>query len=116
MKIVVSATVEKAKQTNPFRLHQIASEVLPEIKTNMSSGSLMKVMMSFISGDMTDSTGWPFETQGWINYNGAWCGAPVTLKSNVEELHEKYFGQLDYEPTETVQEISSEISRRTGYY
>lgn len=116
MKIVVSATVEKAKKTNPFKLHQIASEVLPEIKTNMSSGSLMKVMMSFISGDMTDSTGWPFNTQGWTNYNGAWCGAPVTLKSNVEELHEKYFGQLDYEPTETVQEISSEISRRTGYY
>lgn len=116
MKIVVSATVEKAKQTNPFRLHQIASEVLPEIKTNMSSGSLMKVMMSFISGDMTDSTGWPFETQGWINYNGAWCGPPVTLKSNVSKLHEKYFGQLDYEPTETVQEISAEISRRTGYY
>lgn len=116
MKLVVSATVEKAKKTSPLKLHRIANEVLPQIKTNMSSGSLMKVMLRFISGDMTDSTGWPFVTQGWTNYNGAWCGPPVTLKSNVEELHEKYFGQLDYEPTETVQDLSAEISRRTGYY
>lgn len=116
MKIVVSAAVEKAKKTNPFKLNEIASQVLPEIKTNMDTNSMMKVMMNFISYDMTDNTGWPFETAGWTNYNGAWCGPPVTLTRNVSKLHEKYFGQSGYDPTKTVQEISAEISRRTGYY
>lgn len=116
MKLVVSAAVEKAKHTSPIKLHQIASQVLPEIKTNMDTASMIQVMMTFISGDMTASTGWPFDTQGWTNYNGAWCGPPVTLKSNVRKLHEKYFGQPDYDPSQTVLDISAEISRRTGYY
>lgn len=116
MKIVVSAAVEKAKKTNPLKLNQIASQVLPEIKTNMDTNSMMRVMMSFIRNDMTESAGWPFNVGSWTNYNGAWCGPPVTLKTNVSELHEKFFGQPGYEPTQAVQDISAEISRRTGLY
>ena len=116
MKIVVSAAVEKAKKTNPFKLKQIADQVMPQIRTNMDTNSLLKVMFAFLRYDMTDSVGWPFETGSWTNYNGAWVGPPVTLKRNVSELHEKYFGQPGYEPTQTVQDISKEISRRTGLY
>lgn len=116
MKIVVSAAVDKAKKTNPMQLNQIANEVLPQIKTNMEANSLLKVMVDFLRYDMSGSTGWPFDIQGWVNYNGAWCGPPVTLESNVKKLHKKYFAQKNYDPTKTVQEISAEISRRTGYY
>ena len=82
----------------------------------MDTNSLLKVMFAFLRYDMTDSAGWPFETGSWTSYNGAWVGPPVTLKRNVTELHEKYFGQPGYEPTQTVQDISKEISRRTGLY
>lgn len=116
MKIVVSAAVDKAKKTNPLKLKQIADQVLPEIKTNMDTNSLLKVMFSFIRNDMSESAGWPFDVGSWINYSGAWCGPPVTLERNVSELHEKFFGQPDYDPTNTVKDISAEISRRTGYY
>ena len=116
MKIVVSAAVAKAKKTNPVKLNQIAGKVLPEIKTNLDTGDMMKVLFNFLRYDMTDSVGWPFKTEGWTAYNGAWCGPPVTLKRNVRELHEKYFGQPGYEPSGVVQDISKEISRRTGYY
>ncbi len=116
MKIVVSATVDKAKKTNPMQLNQIANDVLPQVKTNMGTGDLLKVMVAFLRYDMSGSAGWPFDTQGWVNYNGAWCGAPVTLESNVKKLHKKYFAQKNYAPTDTVCEISAEISRRTGYY
>lgn len=116
MKIVVSAAVEKAKKTNPLKLKEIADQVMPQIRTNMDTTSLLKVMVSFLRYDMTDSAGWPFETGSWTTYQGAWVGPPVTLKRNVTELHEKYFGQSGYEPTDTVQDISKEISRRTGLY
>lgn len=116
MKIVVSAAVDKAKKTNPMQLNKIAEQVLPQIKTNMETNNMLKVMVDFFRYDMSGSTGWPFDTAGWTNYNGAWCGPPVTLESNVKKLHKKYFGQKSYDPTKTVQEISAEISRRTGYY
>ena len=115
MKIVVSATVEKALK-NPWKIPKAANVALPQIRTNMSTGDMMGAMMAFLTKDMTDSVGWPFDTSGWTAYNGAWCGVPVTLNSNVTELHEKYFGQAGYTPTERVQEISAEISARTGYY
>lgn len=115
MKIVVSATVEKALK-NPWKIPKAANVALPQVRSNMGTGDIMGVMMAFLTKDMTDSVGWPFDTSGWIAYNGAWCGVPVTLNSNVTELHEKYFGQADYTPTERVQEISAEISARTGYY
>lgn len=116
MKIVVSAAVDKAKKTNPLKLNEIAENVLPQIKTNMETNAMLKVMVDFLRYDMSGSTGWPFDTRGWTNYNGAWCGPPVTLESNVKKLHKKYFGQKGYKPTNAVQEISGEISRRTGYY
>lgn len=115
MKIVVSATVEKALK-NPWKIPKAANVALPQIRTNMSTGDMMGAMIAFVTKDMTDSVGWPFDTSGWTAYNGAWCGVPVTLNSNVTELHEKYFGQAGYTPTKIVQEISAEISARTGYY
>jgi anionic cell wall polymer biosynthesis LytR-Cps2A-Psr (LCP) family protein len=115
MKIVVSATVEKALK-NPWKILKCANVALPQVRTNMSSNDIMGVALSFVTNKMTDSVGWPFDTSGWTAYNGAWCGVPVTLNSNVTELHEKYFGQAGYTPTKKVQDISAEISARTGYY
>lgn len=115
MKIMVSATVEKALK-HPFKIPKAASASLPQIGTNMGTGKLLSVMMSFVTKDMTASVGWPFDTSGWTAYNGAWVGVPVTLNSNVTELHEEYFAQPGYTPTKKVQDISAEISARTGYY
>lgn len=114
MKIMLSATIDKAKHTNPLVLNQIANNVLPQIKTNMSNTDMMAVMMSILTKDMTGSTGWPFEITGWSS--NAWYGVPDTLESNVVELHETYFGQPGYIVTNTVQEISKNISYRTGIY
>ena len=115
MKIVVSAAVDQAKK-HPLKVSKAASVALPQIKTNMGTGDLLKVAKSFVFSDMTGSTGWPFDTSGWTAPNGAWCGVPVTLDRNVAQLHEEYFGQEGYVSTQTVQDISAEISARTGYY
>lgn len=115
MKIVVAAAVDKAK-SNPLKMIAAADAALPQVKSNMGTANLMNVMMKFMKNDMTDSTGWPFTNSGWTAPNGAWCGIPTTLSRNVAQLHEEYFGQGGYTPSQTVQDISAEISRRTGYY
>ena len=63
--------------------------------------------------NVTDSIGWPYETRG--KTMGAWYGIPVTLESNVTELHQELFGESDYVPSETVQNISDSIVSKTGY-
>ena len=114
MKIVLSATIDKAKHTNPVKLNEIANTVLPQIKTNMSNTDMMSIMLSLVTKDMTGSAGWPFEVTGWSS--NAWYGVPDTLQSNVVQLHEQYFGQPGYTVTDTVEEISKNISYRTGIY
>ena len=62
---------------------------------------------------VTDSIGWPYETKG-ITLS-AWYRVPVTLEENVTRLHEELFGEENYTPTATVQEISDSIIKKTGY-
>ena len=114
MKIVLSATIDKAKHTNPVKLNKIANTVLPQIKTNMTNTDMMSAMMSLVTNESTGNAGWPFTVTGWSS--NAWYGVPDTLKSNVEELHEQYFGQPGYTVTDTVEEISKNISYKTGIY
>lgn len=114
MKIMLSATIDKAKHTNPMVINQISEDILPQIKTNLSNADMMQLMVSVLTKDMTGSTGWPFEVTGWSS--NAWYGVPDTLESNVVQLHEQYFGQPGYDASETVKEISRNISYKTGIY
>lgn len=115
MKIVVQAAFDKAKNTDVRTLKKIAKDILPEVKTNMSSADMMGMLLKVNSYSMTKSNvGWPYETRGWTG--AAWYGPPVTLTSNVKKLHEEFFGQSDYTPTQDVQNISERISAMTGYY
>ncbi len=114
MKIVVKATFEKAMEMDVKALRKISSEILPEVKTNMSSRDMLKMVMDIASYEMTDSIGWPYTTRGWTG--AAWYGPPVTLYTNVVQLHEELFAQEGYTPTDAVQSISSDISAKTGYY
>ena len=80
----------------------------------MSSADMMDMVLKLNSYEMTDSVGWPYDVGQWSN--GGWFGPPVTLSSNVTKLHEQFFGQEGYTPTQDVQKISKRISAKTGLY
>ena len=114
MKIVVKAAFKKAAKMDTKALKKISNEILPEIKTNMSSADMMDMVLKLNSYEMTDSVGWPYDVGEWSH--GGWYGPPVTLSSNVTKLHEQFFGQEGYTPTQDVQNISKRISAKTGLY
>lgn len=114
MKIVVKAAFDKAKEFDISAIKKISNEILPEIKTNMSSSDMLGMVLKLNSFSMTDSEGWPYDVGSWSN--GGWYGPPVTLSSNVTKLHEQFFAQDGYTPTEDVQSISERISATTGLY
>lgn len=115
MKIVLKAAFDKAKTLSLPDLNRIADQILPTVKTNITTNEMMEMVLKITAYNITETEGWPFTTEGWSN-NGVWYGPPITLKSNVSELHEKYFEQPDYVPTQRVTEISDRISSVTGWW
>lgn len=114
MRDVLMGVVNKAKKMSVTKLNTLADTLLPKVYTNMNATEMIGLLPQLASYKITDSTGWPYNTKG-ATINGVWYGPPVTLESNVRELHQKVYGQTDYEPSEKVKEISNKIVNKTGY-
>ena len=113
MRTVVEAMIEKFKTKSISEMNQIIDQILPEVYTNITSSDIFSLLPSITSFRVTDSIGWPYETRG-ITLD-RWYGVPVTLESNVQQLHEEAFGETGYTPSDRVKEISNEIIGTTGY-
>ena len=113
MRTVVEAMLSKAKTLGVGQLNSFADTILPRIRTNISSSEIWGLVPKLASFKVTESLGWPYETKG-ITLD-RWYGIPVTLESNVKKLHQEAFEQADYEPSETVKEMSNAIIKKTGY-
>jgi len=114
MRDIMMGVVDKAKKMSVTKLNSLADTLLPKVYTNMSATEIIGLIPQLAGYKITDSTGWPYNTKG-ATINGVWYGPPVTLESNVKELHEKVYGQINYEPSEKVKEISNKIVNKTGY-
>lgn len=113
MRTVVEAMFDKLKTKSIGEINSFADKVLPLIYTNIDSGEMISMIPDLMSYKITDSIGWPYDTKG-ITLD-RWYGVPVTLESNVSELHKELFGEENYTPSSTVQEISDKIVTKTGY-
>ena len=113
MRTVVEAMMKKAKTLSIGQLNSFANTILQRISTNITSGDILGLIPSLASMSVDESIGWPYETKG-ITLD-RWYGIPVTLESNVKKLHQEAFEQTDYEPSETVKEMSNAIIKKTGY-
>lgn len=114
MRDVMMAVVNKAKKMSVGQLNSLADTLLPKVYTNINSGEIISLIPQLASYKIVDSTGWPYDTKG-ATINGVWYGPPITLESNVKELHEKVYGQTDYQVSDKVKEISNKIVKKTGY-
>ena len=113
MRDVLTAVMNKIKTFDISRLNSFIDFVLPKIYTNISASDVFSMIPSLTSIKVTNSIGWPYNTQG-ITLD-RWYGVPITLESNVKQLHEEVFGETDYTPSETVKQISQSIVDKTGY-
>lgn len=113
MRTVLEAVFNKVKKQELSEISNFVDIVLPHISTNMSTNSIISLVPSAVFYKITDSTGWPYDVSGYSS--DAWYGVPVTLESNVKEFHQNIFGNSDYTPSDTVEEISDSIIAETGY-
>lgn len=114
MRTVLEAVFEKAKKMSPNELIKLANMILPEISTNIPQSEIVSMIPEIAQYKVADSIGWPYNTRG-ITLNGVWYGPPITLRSNVIQLHKELFEDEEYEPSEKVNSISQSIVNKTGY-
>lgn len=113
MRTVLEAMLTKLKTKNVSEINKFVDVILPQIYTNITAGDIFGLIPSIMDYKVSESIGWPYETKG-ITLD-RWYGVPITLESNVKQLHQEAFGEPDYEPSSTVKEISNSIITKTGY-
>lgn len=113
MRTVIEAMFSKLKTRNIKQISSFADSILPHVYTNISATDIISMVPSIAKYKVTQSIGWPYNTKG--KTMDRWYGIPVTLESNVIQLHKEAFGEEDYMPSDTVKSISQSIVNKTGY-
>ena len=113
MRDVIEAMAKKARTLSVGEVNDMLDQILPLIYTNISVSDMLALLPDAMNYKICESVGWPNETRG-ITLD-RWYGVPVTLESNVEQLHKKVFEDEEYVVPDEVKEISDKIINRTGY-
>ena len=113
-RLVIQKMVEKAIKSDLKTINNMIDEIFPKIKTSLSMTEILSYAKYFAKYKIGETAGFPFEKgNGNISGKGS-CVFPITLKSNVQELHKFLFGEEDYEPSSKVKDISEEIAYIVG--
>ena len=116
-RVVIQKVVEKAKKNGLDAVQGMINDVLPMCKTSFSIAEIIKLARQAFSFDIEKTAGFPFEHIEKTVYVGSKAldaVVPVTLETNVQELHEFLFDDEDYECSATVKEYSNDISVLSG--
>lgn len=113
MRIVIEAMFSKLKTKSLAEINSFADAILPHVYTNISAKDIISMVPSMAKYKVTESIGWPYDTKG--KTMDRWYGIPITLESNVTQLHKEAFGEDGYVPSDTVKTISQSIINKTGY-
>ena len=113
MRTVIEAMFSKLKTKNLNEINSFADKILPHVYTNISATDIISMVPSMSKYKVTESIGWPYDTKG--KTMDRWYGIPITLESNVTQLHKEAFGEENYTPSSDVKSISDSIINKTGY-
>ena len=92
----------------------LINTMMDYISTSLSNTEILALATGITKYNISDTTGFPFNYQGADIGSAGDCVVPVNLAANVTELHRYLFGEENYTPSQTVQEISNQIIANTG--
>ena len=112
MRTVISAMLERLKTKSIGEINSFIDEMLPMVYTNITANDMISLLPNITKYKIITSIGWPYRTTEVLYDN--YYGIPVTLESNVVQLHKEAFGEPDYVVSDTVKAISDKIIKRSG--
>lgn len=114
---VFNKVFNKLAKLSSLKLANLVTKIYPNIRTSMSTTELSTMLRGYMQLDSKKLTNQhvPFDNYyAFVNYEGSSI-APKTLVDNVTLLHQSIYGtEKSYTPSDTVNEISDGIVRRTG--
>ena len=113
MREVLAAMLEKLKTKSVGEINTLIDNLLPMVYTNITVNDMISLIPNVANYKISTSIGWPYKTEG-ITFDN-YYGIPITLESNVVQLHKEAFGEENYVVSDTVKTISDKIIEKSGY-
>lgn len=113
-RLIIELALQKMKSADLATLDNLVKTVFPQIATSASMNDLLSMVANVGHYKISSTYGFPEDNGGKRVGGRGYCVIPRTLASNVVKLHEFFFDDKDYEPSETVEDISSHIADVTG--
>lgn len=113
---VLQKVVEAAKKASLPTLNKIIDEVLPQVSTNLNTNDFVGLAASAARYKIGEMKGYPFDvttTENVIGLEGSYVVA-IGFADNVKQLHKFLFGVEDYQSSDKVIEIDSDVAYITG--
>lgn len=112
---VVAKLVEKAKKADVKTLYGVVNKLFPMVLTSFEKKELVELGTSMLTYTLGETAGFPFSHRTGGKGGEGDDEVPVTLESNVIELHAYLFEEYDYRPSAKVLKINRQIIEDTGY-
>lgn len=115
---VIKAIEAQAKQASLATLTKVFENAADDIFTSLDSSTIMELLTKIADYRIVDESGFPelnMQENVSMGAKGS-CQVPVNLESSVAWLHEFLFGDDQYQVSDTVKEISSQILRDARGY
>ncbi len=112
---VVNQILEKAKKQDIGTLLNLCEVIFPEIRTNLTLADVLGLAPNL--GDYKIVNQFPFpyhQVDALVGSSGS-VKVPLGLADDVAQLHKDLFGDENYEPSATVEQISNKIEKLSGY-
>ena len=113
MRIVIKKVTKKLKKKNLFQLKRIMELCLDDCKTNLSQNDLIGFAQRMTKVSFNKSVGYPYTVKTGM-LDGRSYVFPGNLEESARKLHKEFYNEEEYEPSDTLKEISNYIISRVG--
>lgn len=115
-KEVLSKAFEKLKKSGPVTMIKAANSLSSEVRTSLNPAEIASLALKAMRFNISETNGFPNDQYRAVGYIGDQsCVIPVHLTDNVVWLHQYLFNDSSYQVSSTVQEISNQVSAKSGY-
>lgn len=112
-RMVIEKVVEKLQSANLATINKIIDDVFEEIGTNFTLTEILSYAKDFKKYKLGETVGFPYNVStGTLSGIGSTV-IPTSFTSDVQQLHQFFFGDDGYTPSETVQNIAAGIQKKS---
>lgn len=113
-RLVIEKVVEKIQAANLSTLNKIIDDVFEEIGTNFTLTEILSYAKDFKKYKLGETTGFPYNVTTKVLSGIGDTVIPTNLTGDVQQLHQFFFGDDGYSPSEVVQNIDAGIKKKAS--